>query len=121
VVGGAGRCAKVDESARVLKPSFRAREQVDRLLEQPESLVAALGQTEHAQRGADCTRFTPASSERKLLAREYTCLVVPIEKSKAFGGPAAPRRAAGIVVGDEPNCLALKGAINRVAPQAAAL
>ena len=51
-------------------------------------------------------RVTPTSSERELLVGERTRFVVSVEKSKAFGGPAAPGHAAWIVEGDEPSGLA---------------
>ena len=68
--------------------------------------LAALDETEHAQGGADGVRVTPPSSERELLVGERTRFVVSVEKSKAFGGPAAPGHAAWIVEGDQPNGLA---------------
>jgi hypothetical protein len=51
-------------------------------------------------------RVTPASSERELLFGECTRFVVSVEESKASGGPAAPRHAAWIVVGEQPSGLA---------------
>jgi hypothetical protein len=85
---------------------LRACEHLDRLPEQPDPCRAARNQTEHAQGGADGKRVTPTSSERELLGGERARLVVPVEESKAFGGPAAPRHAAWIIEGDQPNGLA---------------
>ena len=51
-------------------------------------------------------RVTPPSSERELLLGERTRFLVPVEESKAFGGPAAPGHAAWIVVGEKPSGLA---------------
>src|SRR5262245_60547491 len=96
-VRAAERGAEVDEGARVLEAGFRAREHLDRLPEQPGSCRAALNETERAQGGADGLRVTPAAGERELFGGERTRLVVPIEQPKAFGGPAAPWRAPGIV------------------------
>ena len=77
-----------------------------RLPEQPDSRRTALNQTEHAQGGTDGLRVTPASSERELVGGERTRLVVPIETSKPFSGPATPRRGAWIVERKQPNGLA---------------
>ena len=51
-------------------------------------------------------RVTPTSSEREFFLGERTRFVVPVEQSKAFGGPAAPRQVAWIVEEDEPSDLA---------------
>ena len=41
-----------------------------------------------------------------IYVRERTRFVLPAETSNAFGGPSAPRHAAWIVEGDQPNGLA---------------
>jgi hypothetical protein len=51
-------------------------------------------------------RVTSTSGERELVGGEHTRLVVPVEQSKAFGGPAAPRHVAWIVEQDRPKGLA---------------
>ena len=51
-------------------------------------------------------RVTPTSGEHELLLSERTRLVVAVETSKAFGGPAAPRHVAWIVEQDQPKGLA---------------
>src|SRR5262249_9314123 len=79
---------------------------LDRLPEQPASCRAALDQSEHAQGCADGVRVTPTSREHKFFVDQRTRLVVAVEESKAFGGPAPPRHTAWIVEGDEPNGLA---------------
>ena len=106
LVGAAEGCAEIDEGVRVFELSFRALEHLDRLAEQCDSLLATFDPGEHAERGADCTRITPTSSERELLGYEHARFVCPIEQSKTFGGPAAPGYGARIVKGDEPNGLA---------------
>src|SRR5262249_14904777 len=106
---GVGRGAGgpwVPHCGGVLEPCRRACEHLNRLPEQPDSRLAALNGTEHAQGGTDGVRVTPTSSEREFFGHERTRFVVPLEESKAFGGPSAPRDAAWIIEGDEPDGLA---------------
>ena len=106
LVRAAHGCAQVDDGARVLEPGFRACEHLDRLPEQHDSCLAALGQTERAQGGADGTRVTPASSERQLLLGERTRFVVP---GRDIGGLRRPSCATARCLdcrADEPSGLA---------------
>src|SRR5262249_36019172 len=104
-VRAAERGAEVDEGTRVPEAGLRAWEHLGRLLEQPGSRPA-FTQTERAQGGADSLRVTPPPGERELFGGEPTRLVVPIQQSKALGGPAAPRHVAWIVKQDQPKGLA---------------
>ena len=106
LVRAAEGCAEVDEGVRVLEPSFRAREQLDRLPEQRDSCLAPSTRPSTRREapmayGSPQRRASASSSSASARASSFRS-----SSRRPSAAQLPPGHAAWIVERDEPNGLA---------------
>src|SRR5512132_3583618 len=99
-VGPAKRGAQLGPGLRVLEPSRRPAQDVDRFHEELEPALAALDEACRTQGGAERPRGTPRARELDLFLSKRGGLVPPAELKQSQRGGRAPRDEGGVPAAD---------------------